>query len=44
MIIIIATFGQAISAGGGVISIIGALVTWRFIVSSFFVSFVVPLM
>jgi MFS transporter, PHS family, inorganic phosphate transporter len=33
MIMIIATFGQAISGGGGVVSIIGALVCWRFIVS-----------
>ncbi|KAF8240716.1 phosphate permease [Tricholoma matsutake] len=31
MIMIIATFGQAISGSGGVISIIGALVCWRFI-------------
>jgi hypothetical protein len=35
MIMIIATFGQAISGSGGVISIIGALVCWRFIVSAF---------
>src|SRR5260370_29227840 len=31
MIIIVATFGQAISGGGHTISIIGAIITWRFI-------------
>jgi PHS family inorganic phosphate transporter-like MFS transporter len=31
MIIIVATFGQAISGGGPVVSVIGAIITWRFI-------------
>ena len=33
MIIIIATFGQALSGTGDAVSIIGVLVVWRFIVS-----------
>jgi hypothetical protein len=32
---ITATFTQALAGGGGVISIIGVLVVWRFIVSRF---------
>ena len=33
MIMIIATFGQALSGTGHAVTIIGVLVTWRFIVS-----------
>ena len=33
MIIIIATFGQAVSGNGDAVSIIGVLVVWRFLVS-----------
>jgi hypothetical protein len=32
MIIIVATFGQAVSANGHAIKIIGVLVVWRFVV------------
>ena len=35
MIIITATFAQALSASGGVVSIVVALTVWRFIVSIF---------
>ena len=31
MIIIVATFGQAISGGAPTVSILGAIMTWRFI-------------
>lgn len=33
MIIIVATFGQAVSGNGDAVSIIGVLVVWRFLVS-----------
>jgi hypothetical protein len=33
MIIIIATFGQAVSGNGNAVSIIGVLIVWRFLVS-----------
>ena len=32
MIIIVATFGQAVSGNGDAVSIIGVLVVWRFLV------------
>lgn len=35
MIIIVATFAQALSGNGHAVSIIGVLVVWRFIVSRF---------
>jgi len=31
MIIIVATFGQAISGGAPTVSVIGAIITWRFL-------------
>lgn len=34
MIIIIATFGQAMSGGAHAVGIIGVLIVWRFIVSN----------
>jgi hypothetical protein len=33
MIIIIATFGQALSGSGAAINIFGVLIVWRFLVS-----------
>ena len=39
MIIIIATFGQALSGQAPAIHIIGVLVVWRFLVSHIFLHF-----
>ena len=39
MIIIIATFGQALSGQAPAIHIIGVLVVWRFLVSRIFLHF-----
>jgi hypothetical protein len=36
MIIIVATFGQALSGSGHAVNIIGVIIVWRFLVSLFF--------
>jgi MFS transporter, PHS family, inorganic phosphate transporter len=35
MIIIVATFGQAISGSGAAVNIFGVLIVWRFLVRQF---------